>query len=90
MDNTLIKAVARAFRWKAMLDSGGYASLGELASAEKINRSYLSRILSLALLAPDIVETILDGRQPPGLWQDKLRGELPHSWAERQRLFQAL
>ena len=85
IDNALIKAVARAFRWKAMLDSGRFATIKELAAAEKINMSYLSRILRLAFLAPDIVEGILEGRQSPELWQDKLRGELPGNW-DYQRL----
>ena len=71
-DVTLIKAVARAFRWLRMLETGRFATITELAAAEKINSSYVSRILRLALLAPDVVEAILDGRQPermtlPGL-----------------------
>ena len=66
-DITLIKAVARAFRWRRMLETGRFASLTELAAAEKINASYVSRLLRLTLLAPDIVESILDGRQPEGM-----------------------
>ena len=65
-DITLIKAVARAFRWLRMLESGRFATITELAAAEKINASYVSRILRLTLLAPDVVEAILDGRQPEG------------------------
>jgi hypothetical protein len=66
-DITLIKAVARAFRWRRMLETGRYATISELAAAEKINSSYVSRVLRLTLLAPDIVEAILDGRQPEGM-----------------------
>lgn len=66
-DITLIKAVARAFRWLRMLETGRFATITELAAAEKINSSYVSRILRLALLPPDIVEAILDGRQPEGV-----------------------
>ena len=66
-DVTLIKAVARAFRWLRMLETGKFATITELAAAEKINASYLSRILRLMLLAPDLVEAILDGRQPEGM-----------------------
>lgn len=62
VDNALVKAVARAHRWKRLIESGRYASLTELAEAERINRSYLCRILRLTLLAPDIVGAILDGR----------------------------
>ena len=67
VDSTLVKALARAHRWKRLLENGTYASISELAKAEKIDRGYLGRILQLALLAPDIVEAILDGRQPPEL-----------------------
>ena len=63
VDNTLVKALARAFRWKRMLDSGEFATMAELARREGIAVSYLTRILGLTLLAPDIVEAILDGRQ---------------------------
>lgn len=66
-DVTLIKAVARAFRWLRMLETGRFATITELAAAEKINASYVSRILRLALLPPGIVEAILDGRQPEGM-----------------------
>jgi hypothetical protein len=58
-DPALVKALARAHRWKRLLESGRYASLGELAAAEKIDRSYLSKLLRLTLLAPDIVEAML-------------------------------
>ena len=64
-DNTLVKALARAFRWKRMLESGEFATIGELAEREGIAPSYVTRVLRLTLLAPDIVEAILDGRQGP-------------------------
>lgn len=64
-DNTLIKALARAFRWKQMLESGEFASAAELAKREGIAPSYMTRVLRLTLLAPDIVEAILDGKQGP-------------------------
>ena len=66
-DITLIKAVARAFRWRKMLETGRFASLTELAAAEKINASYVSRVLRLTLLPPAIVEAILQGTQPEGM-----------------------
>ena len=62
-DPALVKALARARRWKRLLESGRYGSLAELAAAEKIDRSYLGRTLRVTLLAPDIVEAILDGWQ---------------------------
>jgi hypothetical protein len=63
VNNTLVKALARAFRWRRMLETGRYGTITELAAAEKINESYVSRVLRLTFLAPDIVEAILDGRQ---------------------------
>ncbi len=79
-DVTLIKAVARAFRWRRMLETGRFATINELAAAEKINSSYVSRVLRLTLLAPDIVEAILDGRQPEGMTLPRLMKPLPVDW----------
>jgi hypothetical protein len=81
-DGTAVKALARAWRWQRMLAEGHYASVAELADAERINRSYVSRILRLTLLAPDIVERILDGR--PGVGCPQLQQPFPVEWA-RQR-----
>ena len=67
VDNAMVRALARAFRWRKMLDEGEYATLEELARAKGVNATYVSRILRLTLLAPDIVETILNGRQPAEL-----------------------
>jgi hypothetical protein len=64
VDSTLVKAIARAHRWQRMLESGDYASIAELASAERINPSYLARVLRLTLLAPNLVDRILDGQAP--------------------------
>jgi hypothetical protein len=68
-DSTLVKALARAWRWQRMLDRDEYATLAELADAERISRSYICRVLRLTLLAPDIIERILDGRPTAGLAQ---------------------
>jgi hypothetical protein len=81
-EGTLLKALARAHRWQRMLEGGEYGTLAELADAERISRSYVSRILRLTLLAPDIVERILDGRPMAGLPQ--LLRPFPVEW-ERQR-----
>ena len=64
-DNTLVKALARAFRWKRMLESGGFATIAGLAERHGIAPSYMTRVLRLTLLAPDIVEAILEERQGP-------------------------
>ena len=62
IDNALLKALARAHRWRRMIESGDYASITELAKAEGVNQSYACRILRLSLLAPSIVTAILNGR----------------------------
>ena len=80
-DTTLVKALARAFRWRRMLETGRYGTIDELAVAEKINSSYVSRLLRLTLLAPDIVEAILDGRQPEGMTLPGLMEPFPVEWA---------
>ncbi len=80
IDSTMVKAIARAHRWKRLLESGQYASLAELAAAEKINPSYVCRVLRLTLLAADIVEAILEGRQPPELQLDILLKPFPVEW----------
>ncbi len=87
VDNTLVKALARAFRWKRMLDSGEFATMAELAQREGIAVSYLTRILGLTLLAPDIVEAILDGRQGPEVALASLTDPLPLSWNEQRGAF---
>jgi len=84
VNSALVKAVVRAYRWRQMLESGEYSSSADLAKAEKVNDSYLSRILRLTLIAPDITEAILAGRQPSTLQLDELLKPLPAAW-ERQR-----
>jgi uncharacterized protein YerC len=59
----MVKALAQAFRWRRMLDEGVCATLEDLAQAKGVAPSYVSRVLRLTLLAPQIVEAILDGRQ---------------------------
>ena len=82
-DNTLVKALARAFRWKRMLDSGEFASVAELAEREGIAPSYMTRVLRLTLLAPDIVEAILDGRQRPKVTLALLLEPFPVEWSKQ-------
>ncbi|MBR1235589.1 hypothetical protein [Bradyrhizobium sp. AUGA SZCCT0182] len=84
VDSALVKAVVRAHRWRQMIESGKYPSSAELAKAEKVNDSYLSRILRLTLLAPDIIEAILTGRQPTTLQLDELLKPLPAAWSQQR------
>src|SRR5512132_524529 len=85
-DETLIRALARAHRWKRMLDEGRYRSAGEIAEAEGVTRSFVNRVLRLTLLAPDIQEAILDGRQSKGMQLEELTQTMPRSWEEQETL----
>ena len=79
-DNTLVKALARAFRWKRMLESGEFATIAELAEREGIAPSYMTRVLRLTLLAPDIVEAILEGRHRPDVTLARVLEPFPVEW----------
>jgi hypothetical protein len=83
-DGTLVKALARAWRWQRMLNDGVYTSVSEIGDAENISKSYVSRILRLALLAPDIVEAILAGRRHQDIMLEQLERPLPASWEEQR------
>jgi hypothetical protein len=80
VDNAMVKALARAFRWRKLLDTGVHATLEDFARARGVNATYVSRILRLTLLAPEIVEAILDGRQPAELQLDDLLTGFPLEW----------
>ena len=80
-DNTLVKALARAFRWKRMLKSGEFATIAELAEQEGIATSYMTRILRLTLLAPDLVEAILDDKLGREVTLAHLLEPFPLEWS---------
>jgi hypothetical protein len=82
-DSALVKALARAFRWKRMLDSGEFATIAELAEREGIAPSYMTRVLRLTLLAPDIVEAILDGKQGPEVTLARVLQPFPVEWEDQ-------
>lgn len=82
-DPTLVKALARAFRYQRMLDQGRYASITEMAAAERIERGYLGSLLRLTLLAPAIVEAVLDGRQPECVTLPALMEPFPANWSDQ-------
>jgi hypothetical protein len=87
----MVKALARAFRWRRMLDEGGHATIEDLARAKDVNPTCVSRVLRLTLLAPDIVQAILDGRQPAGLQLNDLLDGFALEWDEqRSRAAKAL
>jgi hypothetical protein len=86
-NNSLINALAKAHQWRRLIETDKYTSAAELSRAEAINESYLCRVLRLTLLAPDIVDAILDGRQPKTLELQALLKPLPTEWhAQRKAL----
>jgi hypothetical protein len=84
-DETLVKAIVRAYRWRRRIESGQAKSITDLAEQEGVTDAYVCRLLPLTCLAPDIVEAILDGRQPKGLRLADMLGNGPLGW-EEQRL----
>jgi hypothetical protein len=87
--STIVKALVRAHRWRNMLESNRFASVRELAKAEKINESYLCRVLRLTLLSPALTEAILNGQQPEGLDLARLLKSLPIDWRKQAAAFRA-
>jgi hypothetical protein len=85
-DNALIKAIARAHRWRRMIECGEYATITELAKGEKVNQSYACRLLRLTLLAPDLVERALDGSQSPLTDMGALMTAFPTVWVEQRKM----
>lgn len=87
IDNAMVKAIARAFRWQKLLENGTYSCLDEIAKAERIGPSFISRTIRLASLAPDILDSILDGRQPAQLTLKDLMVQFPVEWSQQRSLF---
>jgi hypothetical protein len=87
VDNTIVKALVRAHRWRSMLEANLFSSVRELAKAEKINESYLCRVLRLTLLSPMLTESILNGQQPEGLDLARLLKSLPIEWGKQEAAF---
>ena len=84
VDNALLKALARAHRWRGrMIESGNYASITELAKVEDVNESYACRLLRLTLLAPAVIANILNGRNTADLMLKRLMTPLPVQWDEQ-------
>ena len=80
----IVTAVARAFYWQGLIDIRRYATIRELAEALDVDRSYVGRIMRLALLAPDIVEAIVRGEEPSGLSLERLVKGMPVVWEEQR------
>lgn len=89
-EDALLKALAKAFRWRKQIESGEYASITELARAQGVNDSYACRLLRLTLLSPETVTTVLDGRQHPDLTLKQLARPMPTQWDQQRLQFDAL
>jgi hypothetical protein len=89
IDNTIVKALVRAHRWRQMLEANRFASVRELAKAEKINESYLCRVLRLTLISPALTEAVLNGQQPDGLDLKRLLKSIPVEWDKQDAAFRA-
>jgi hypothetical protein len=85
VDNALVRAIARAFRWRKLVEAGVHQTIQGIADAEKVNPSYVGRVLRLTLLAPDIVEAILNGRQPTDVTLVALVKPFAVEWTKQSR-----
>ena len=88
VDSTMVKIIARGHRWHRLLADGAYATIEDLAAAEKINASYVSRVTRLAFLSPGLTEAILEGRQPSHLTMKDLMAPFPAEWSLQEGHFQ--
>ncbi len=88
LDDTLVRTLVKAHRWRRRIETGKAKSITDLAEQEKVTIAYVSRLLPLTCLAPDIVAAILDGRQPRGLSVNRMLQDIPESWDEQRRLWE--
>jgi len=88
VDQTLLKTIVRAHKWFNDLTTGKVKNMAEIVSREGVDKSYVSRVVNLAFLAPDIIESIMAGQQPADLSAEKLirRTDLPLEWAKQRQL----
>ena len=90
VDSTMVKIIARGHRWHRLLTEGSYATIEDLAAAEKISPSYVSRVTRLAFLAPRIIDAILEGTQPAHVTMKTLLEPFPADWTMQDGHFQML
>lgn len=86
-DETLVRALAKAYYWQSLIDTGRYKSIDDMSRQRKINSSYMSRILRLNQLAPQIKKAILDGTQPRQLSLQDMQTPFPDIWDEQLKHF---
>ncbi len=84
--NAMLISIARGFRWRKLLDEGRYMSIRQMANDLGVVAPYMSRLIRLTFLAPDIIEAIVDGREPDGMSIEKLRRPTPLLWDEQRRV----
>ena len=88
IDDTLVRTLVKAHRWRRRLETGKAKSITDLAEQEKMTIAYVAKLWPLTCLAPDIVAAILDGRQPRGLSVNRMLQNIPESWDEQRRLWE--
>ena len=88
VDDTLVKTLVKAHRWRRRIETGKAKSVTDLAEQEKVSIAYVTKLWPLTCLAPDIVVAILDGRQPRGLSVNRMLQNVPESWDEQRRLWE--
>jgi hypothetical protein len=86
VDNTLLRAVVQAFHWRNQLEAGQFTTVSELAASLGLNGSYVSHVLRLTLLAPDLIERVMEGRQPVKMQLQPLVRIAPACWADQRRM----
>jgi hypothetical protein len=87
-DLPMIRMLGKAFYWQRLLDEGCYPTANDLARSLKLEPGWVAEVLRLTTLAPDIIESVLDGRQPRDLNLHTLRGrrdQLPRDWGEQRK-----
>ena len=85
----LITSIAKAWLWQDQFESGKYKSIDEIAAANNVDRTHVSRILQLTSLSPTIVEQILEGTEPEGMSLRQLRKGIPLLWSEQGKIAEA-
>ena len=88
-DESMIRTLGKGFHWQRQLDEGRYPHVSDLARKQKLERGWVSEILRMTLLAPDIITAIVEGRQPRHVNLHALRGRIdiiPREWNEQRRL----
>jgi len=89
-DISMIRALGKAFYWQKLLDRGEFATIRDLSRSMKLEQGWVAEVLRMTMLAPDIIEAVLDGKQPRHLNLQTLRGRhdpLPRDWQEQRKLF---